>query len=560
MANIKAGGYISQVTFNNGESIEIKQNDIVVLVGPNNAGKSQSLQDIYALSSNGKQPSIVIKNIKIQKSDVPIPEFLEHLAVKSDNQDTYGILESNVSVAKMFLQQYSSSEYFEHYRNLFVANLGTTNRLNICNPPQSVNRRAPKRHPIHFAAFHKEYRKWLSKNFKQAFGEEITPYILNGASIPLCVGPIISLDNIYEDEQERQEAYADVLATYKQVQNQGDGIKSFTGILLYLMLDYYCVFLIDEPESFLHPPQARIMGQIIGETLTTQQQAFISTHSEEFIKGLLEACPERVKIVRITREEDTNYLSILDNEKIKLVWNDPLLKYSNILSSLFHKTVVLCESESDCKMYSIIDGHLKRINNQYSETLFIHCGGKHHVAKIVTALKALNIEIKVICDIDVMDNKTIFKSITDALGIEWSKIEQFYTVTTNNLSLKEPIKRSVAKETITNILGQSENENLSNDEVQKILRALKPTSKWAQIKLGGIQTLPSGDSSSAFTNMNLILKSYGFYIVPVGELERFITEVGGHGSEWVNQVLQKYPDLNNTVYHKIKDFLLEMKL
>mgnify|MGYP002898763432 FL=1 len=326
------------------------------------------------------------------------------------------------------------------------------------------------------------------------------------------------------------------------------------------MLDYYCVFLIDEPESFLHPPQARIMGQIIGETLTTQQQAFISTHSEEFIKGLLEACPERVKIVRITREEDTNYLSILDNEKIKLVWNDPLLKYSNILSSLFHKTVVLCESESDCKMYSIIDGHLKRINNQYSETLFIHCGGKHHVAKIVTALKALNIEIKVICDIDVMDNKTIFKSITDALGIEWSKIEQFYTVTTNNLSLKEPIKRSVAKETITNILGQSENENLSNDEVQKILRALKPTSKWAQIKLGGIQTLPSGDSSSAFTNMNLILKSYGFYIVPVGELERFITEVGGHGSEWVNQVLQKYPDLNNTVYHKIKDFLLEMKL
>lgn len=97
----------------------------------------------------------------------------------------------------------------------------------------------------------------------------------------------MQLTGQYEDEQDRQEAYARILDTYKQVQNQGDGIKSFTGILLYLMLDYYRTYLIDEPESFLHPPQARIMGQIIGQTLADQQQAFISTHSEEIIKGCL---------------------------------------------------------------------------------------------------------------------------------------------------------------------------------------------------------------------------------------------------------------------------------
>lgn len=105
----------------------------------------------------------------------------------------------------------------------------------------------------------------------------------------------MQLTGQYKDEQDRQEAYARILDTYKQVQNQGDGIKSFTGILLYLMLDYYRTYLIDEPESFLHPPQARIMGQIIGQTLADQQQAFISTHSEEIIKGLLEACPNRIK-------------------------------------------------------------------------------------------------------------------------------------------------------------------------------------------------------------------------------------------------------------------------
>ena len=76
------------------------------------------------------------------------------------------------------------------------------------------------------------------------------------------------------------------------------------------MINHYCTYLIDEPESFLHPPQANIMGRIIGRTLSANQQAFISTHSEEIIKGLLDVCPERVKIIRITRENDSNNFSV----------------------------------------------------------------------------------------------------------------------------------------------------------------------------------------------------------------------------------------------------------
>ena len=166
------------------------------------------------------------------------------------------------------------------------------------------------------------------------------------------------------------------------------------------MLDHFNTYLIDEPESFLHPPQARIMGQIIGQTLGSHQQAFISTHSEEIIKGLLEVCPHRIKIVRITRDKDTNHFSILNNEDFSKVWNDPLLRYSNIMASLFHKTVVLCESDSDCKMYSIIENHIKQKEQKYSETLFIHCGGKHRMSKIIIALRALDIDVKLIADID----------------------------------------------------------------------------------------------------------------------------------------------------------------
>ena len=48
------GGYISKITFNNGNELEVKENDIVIFVGPNNAGKSQSLKDVYELCETKK--------------------------------------------------------------------------------------------------------------------------------------------------------------------------------------------------------------------------------------------------------------------------------------------------------------------------------------------------------------------------------------------------------------------------------------------------------------------------------------------------------------------------
>lgn len=47
-------GHILELKFNSGESLAIRQNDIVVFVGPNNAGKSQCLKDIYFIREEDK--------------------------------------------------------------------------------------------------------------------------------------------------------------------------------------------------------------------------------------------------------------------------------------------------------------------------------------------------------------------------------------------------------------------------------------------------------------------------------------------------------------------------
>lgn len=303
------------------------------------------------------------------------------------------------------------------------------------------------------------------------------------------------------------------------------------------------------------------MGQIIGETLKDQQQAFISTHSEEIIKGLLAVCPERINIIRITRDGDKNAFSILDNSKFNEVWNDPLLKYSNIMSSLFHKSVVLCESDSDCKIYSIIENNLKQNSGRYSETLFIHCGGKHRMSKIAAALNALNIEVKLITDIDVLNDAKVFQGIVEAFGIEWNDISSDYNILVSNLySPKENINRNDFRATVNHILDKSAVLNLTKKELKDVGDALRTVSKWAPLKVSGISAIPQADATIAFGRMNKLLMEHGIHIVPVGELERFVKEVGGHGPEWANKVLETYPDLDDKIYDGIKEFISSLGL
>jgi len=558
----KAGGYISELEFNTGEKVQINRNDIVVFVGPNNAGKSQSLKDIYTLTGK-KLPSVVISDVKITKSNLPFESLLDSVSVgkKQGSYTTYSFMGHNIHYWDTKAQNFPSEPYYGDFRDLFVVNLHTEARLSICKAASSIARNADRQHPIHYAAFEPRYRKWLASNFKKAFGAEVIPNTQFGSQIPLCIGEPVKLEGEFEDEQARQEAYAAILNDYKQVQNQGDGIKSFTGILLYLMLDYFCTYLIDEPESFLHPPQARIMGQIIGETLGDQQQAFISTHSEDIIKGLLDASPERIKIIRITRNGDTNAFSLLENQKFQEIWSDPLLKYSNIMTSLFHQTVVLCESDSDCKMYSIIENHIKQKQGKYSETLFIHCGGKHRMAKIAKALRSLNISVRLVPDIDVLNDESIFKGIVEAFGVSWTSVSTDYKIIVSNLhSAKESVIRSIAKAEIIRILDGSTNKNLSGGEINEIRNVISTESKWKTLKTSGFRSLPAGDATAAYGRLNSALCGAGIHIVPVGELECFIKTVGGHGPEWVNAVLETYPDLNDVVYTDIHDFIAGMKL
>lgn len=231
------------------------------------------------------------------------------------------------------------------------------------------------------------------------------------------------------------------------------------------------------------------------------------------------------------------------------------------MASLFHKSVVLCESDSDCKMYSIIESHIKQKQQKYSETLFIHCGGKHRMSKIIQALRSLNVAVTTIVDIDILNDEAIFKGIVEAYGIDYNSIKPNYNKIVSNLrSPKENVDRITARSIINQVLDGANSKYLSSAEIEAVREAVSTISKWKELKSSGIYALKQGDSASSFRKIDKLLKEYGVYIVPVGELECFIKEVGGHGPEWVNKVLVEYTNLDDEVYKSITEFITSMNL
>src|SRR4051812_16145261 len=65
--SVEAGVFVRAINFFNGPTLELQDDSIVVLVGPNNSGKSQTLKEITALTDDHKQSGVCIQSIELQK-------------------------------------------------------------------------------------------------------------------------------------------------------------------------------------------------------------------------------------------------------------------------------------------------------------------------------------------------------------------------------------------------------------------------------------------------------------------------------------------------------------
>ena len=286
----------------------------------------------------------------------------------------------------------------------FVSRLNTASRLSLCEEKvEKPREQGIYLSPMQCVVHDKLFRNKLSDIFFKAFGQHLVPDNIEDKSTTLCIGePVMTSGRVVEMSEELN-YFRHKLSSLPRVASQGDGVKSFIGIVMELMMEIYSIFLIDEPEAFLHPPHARVLGREMVSLLSPHRQLFLATHSSDIIKGLLETGHDRVKIVRIDRSGDKADVNVLKKETFDEIWKDPILRHSNIMDGLFHKKVVICESDSDCKFYSVLLSHISEKEGRYPEILFVHSGSKQRLYVLVEALKKLNVDTKVVPDIDILN-------------------------------------------------------------------------------------------------------------------------------------------------------------
>ena len=536
--------WLSEIQFSDNSTIAIDKNDIVVLVGPNNAGKSASLKEAGTLLRTKNIKGKVLKDITIEKdgSETELISFLDSFSKKEISNNplpTYQGYRFSVYEQNATNWWNSSIDGLSELAPVFVNTLTTEERLRAANPPKSINiiSQVPQ-HPIHFLQTDDSLEEKISEYFKQAFGTDLIVHRNAGEEVPLYVGskPIPKTG-----EDRVSNGYLRELEKLDLLHEQGDGMRSFVGVLLNAFISNHSILFIDEPEAFLHPPQAKLLGKMLAKDLPTKRQLFLATHSEDFLKGLLDANVTNLKIIRIQRDGAINKVSVLNSSDINSIWNDSLLRHSNVLNGLFHSKVVVCEGDSDCRFFAAIHSALNDNSDTVSpDILFVHCGGKHRIPTVIKALTKLNVPIRVVSDFDVLNDINPLKEMFEELGGVWTDVEDDWKLVKTSIDQKRPeLETQDLKKEIDKVFQSTSERIIPKDKISEIQKTLKKASAWAHAKEVGKAFIPSGDPTNAFERIQSKFKERGLFVIEVGEVESFAKSLGNHGPKWVNEVLTK---------------------
>ncbi|MFE4837386.1 ATP-dependent endonuclease [Arthrobacter sp. NPDC056691] len=511
------------------QEIVMSQAGVTCIVGGNNAGKSQILRDLLALLRNEDAHTVVLDNIKLARNSPTRDELVDWLganAVQHDVEIGYPIMYSpyledlhdpgHTTVTAENLISLQRDNSLTQVASFFVKHLTAGSMAASVSVSYMHGGMGNLGTAMQQLYANGELEQELSQLSQKVFQMPLTLDRIN-REVMLRVGEIPETVTIPPLNRPTKE-YADAVFALPSLHEQGDGVKSFIGLALTVLTGHAQMLLIDEPEAFLHPAQARALGRWIGQEAKKRDlQVIIATHDRDFILGLLNAEESSpVHLIRVVRDQDSSRLYELPSEKIRETWTNPVLRYSNILQGLFHSRVVVCEADADCRFFGAVLDQLADETNQRKEAddvLFVPAGGKHGVPALAGALGVLGVETHALLDFDVLRCKKDINAIVESMGHDWNGFDTDYN------SFFNPMK--------------SENRV---DLSKKI----------------GLNAVPAGPPSRAVLRLMERLHGSGIHVIPAGEMEAFDRTVDGHASQWVTGALEK--NLHKTC-QEVKDYV-----
>jgi hypothetical protein len=164
------------------------------------------------------------------------------------------------------------------------------------------------------------------------------------------------------------------------------------------------------------------------------------------------------------------------------------------------------------------------------------------MAALATALRALDVPVDVIADMDVLNDENVMELLVQTLGGNWPIVQAQYQPLKTAIEAHKPwlTSNEIAKG-IKEIIDAAPSAGDFTKQLHSDIGAVfRKASPWDVIKNAGEAALPPGQPRQHYEELQKLCNAFGLWIVPVGELEGFLKSEGGHGPRWVQRVIENY--------------------
>lgn len=533
----------TSIRLRNGSQIFLPDSGVTVIVGPNNSGKSTLLREVVesisAQPNHPNKPRVIVDSVDIDKTSTfaALLEWMGENAslVRNEHQGGFQRYGTPIVAPEMLDIWWNRTPNSLGNLEPFLVFYGDAqNRLGMSESVESrTNIEDVPTHPLHALQDNSAIFERLRDVSREIFGRDIMLDELS-RRIQIRLGRVTVEVPRADDITP---VYRSAVAALPTLSTQGDGMRSLLGQLLPIMTASYKIVMLDEPEAFLHPPQAHAFGRELGKLASGPLQLLIATHDRNIVAGLLES-DANVSVVRLDRSGDNTRASVLDPSQLKTLWTDPVLRYTNVLDGLFHRVSVLLEAEGDCAFLNAAmdspDCDLLGIPR--SEILTVPCGGKAGMSKIASALTAAHVQVVCAPDLDILSDKSVLKKLVESVGAKWTETidELFRKAVADLCAPRESVKVDQVLDTINACLNPHQSEVYSSALRGQVCVALRShESPWIDVKRHGLSAF-RGDSRTAIETLLNTLDDLGVTILRDGELESLASGVSAKkGTQWL---------------------------
>ena len=295
---------VKRISFVEGPPLDCGQ--LTVAIGPNTGGKSRFLRELVQSLTGVEAPRLAVAGLDLDREIVDAQA--EQLIGAPASLDESGNLVFDVMTPDLgsanqvrpqpgYIQTIRSEprllgQLLQQIGAHLVAHLTTDRRLFLVNKHVNRNDLRGAQSPLHAAYLASgQVIDRINSLVEQAFGERLVLDKSDFAVAEFRLSPAGTRPDGSDHEQ---------MAALPRLDEQGDGIRAFCGLIVATALVSRPIVLIDEPEAFLHPPQAFVAGRSLGILSQAEHQLFVATHSAEVLRGLLSE-NRAVNIMRFSR-------------------------------------------------------------------------------------------------------------------------------------------------------------------------------------------------------------------------------------------------------------------